>query len=427
MPVYSNEIQDIMGKIPGRVLRIGASIIMSILIALLIGSYLFKLPETVKCPIILTTINPPAELYSKQTGQIKYIFVKEQQYVHKYQTIAYIDNSAIYENVELLRSLVSSLENIVTWDSVVLNQKIEYKLILGEIQNSYIQFCKSWSNFRHYLNINYLPQKIHLVKKQLVKKHKDLQELHEQHTLHLHDLQLAHSLYKRDSSFYMKHSEAMSVVDFEKKTQEYIQKQTDYMNFCLVLRNAENEIDKLSETLLDLEVQHEQEYHSYQLELDEAFRTLKEQYKQWKAKYLFETPISGHVTFTGYWSENQAIKEGERLATIVPLNDTKIIGRAFVDMSGIGKIRVGQNVNIKLAGFPYMEFGMIKGKVKNISLVPEKDKGYVAEIELTKGMLSSYKQKLNFIQESEGMAEIITKDRRLLSRLISPLKSLLNN
>ena len=82
---------------------------------------------------------------------------------------------------------------------------------------------------------------------------------------------------------------------------------------------------------------------------------------------------------------------------------------------------MGQKVHMKLSGFPYLEFGILKGTVSSISLVPEKE-GYIAGIDLDDGMTTSYQQQLKFIQQMDGTAEIITKKMRLITRLINPLK-----
>lgn len=73
-----------------------------------------------------------------------------------------------------------------------------------------------------------------------------------------------------------------------------------------------------------------------------------------------------------------------------------------------------------------MEYGMLKGRILTVSLVPE-EKGYVAEIELEKGMTASYKENLKFIQQMDGTAEIVTKELRLIHRFINPLRALLDN
>jgi hypothetical protein len=73
-----------------------------------------------------------------------------------------------------------------------------------------------------------------------------------------------------------------------------------------------------------------------------------------------------------------------------------------------------------------MQFGLLKGRVNSVSLVPD-GKGYIIEIVLTDGMTSSYKEKLKFIQQMDGTAEIITKDLRLIYRFINPLRAFFDN
>ncbi len=75
-----------------------------------------------------------------------------------------------------------------------------------------------------------------------------------------------------------------------------------------------------------------------------------------------------------------------------------------------------------------MEFGLMKGTVKNISLVPTiTDKGifYTANINLPDTLISNYSIKLKFTQEMSGTAEIITEDIRLLERLLNRIKAIL--
>jgi hypothetical protein len=92
-------------------------------------------------------------------------------------------------------------------------------------------------------------------------------------------------------------------------------------------------------------------------------------------------------------------------------------------MENSGKVKTGQKVNIKLANFPYTEFGMLTGKVKSISLVPDQGK-YFVEIELTNGLKTNYNKQLPFFQEMTGTAEIITEDMRLIERIIAPMRSM---
>lgn len=422
MPLHSEEVQEIMGRIPGWILRWGLTLIFGIMALLLIGSYFFKYPEVVSCPVVITTVNSPLELYAGIGGRIERICVKENERVEKGTLVAVINSTADYRQVLQLGQELRRLEGVTRWDCVVRQQELLPELEVGELQSGYIRFCKDWINFRHYLQQGYLKTKIALLEQQIVRRRNYYRNLCTQRELQEQDYQLAYRQYQRDSAFSRKYTDAVSRTEDEKQTQAFLQKKTAWLNFCASVENTEADILKLDEGRIDLEIQLEKELTEYRLSLDESCRLLSEAYKQWKEKYIVESSIAGQVTFTGYWNENQVVKAGDRLATVVPEEQTEIIGRAMVDMNGIGKVESGQKVNIKLNGFPYMEHGMLRGKVRSVSLVPEEE-GYIAEIVLTGGMHTSYSKSLKFIQEMEGTAEIITKDTRLLDYFLNPLRA----
>ena len=139
-------------------------------------------------------------------------------------------------------------------------------------------------------------------------------------------------------------------------------------------------------------------------------------------------------TFVKYWNKNQYINVGAKVASIIPTNDARIIGRIQIPSVGFGKVQVGQNVNIKLNGFPYMEFGVLKGKINSLSAVPEQIQTtngnsivYMAEVSFEEGLKTSYNKDLPMIQQMDGTAEVITEDMRLISRFINPIISLFKN
>ena len=84
---------------------------------------------------------------------------------------------------------------------------------------------------------------------------------------------------------------------------------------------------------------------------------------------------------------------------------------------------MGQKVNIYLKNYPYQEFGVLPGRVRSISLVPQ-DNRYAIEITLPAGLMTSYRKQLDFRQEMQGSAEIVTEDLRLLERIFYQVKAL---
>lgn len=141
---------------------------------------------------------------------------------------------------------------------------------------------------------------------------------------------------------------------------------------------------------------------------------------------MIKSPVAGRVTLNRFRNENQVIKTGETLATVIPDGPTNIVVRALIPVSGFAKIEIGQMVNIKLSGLPYMQYGVLRSRIFSVAQVPGEG-GFSADIELTEGMTSSYREKIRFIHEMDGTADIITREIRLINKFVSPIRSLLKN
>ena len=115
----------------------------------------------------------------------------------------------------------------------------------------------------------------------------------------------------------------------------------------------------------------------------------------------------------------------EPVLSIVPLETGDFVGRVNLKMQRSGKVKAGQPVNIKLSSYPYLEYGMVKGIVKSKSLVPTGD-AYVIEITLPSGLTTLYGKKLDFTQNMQGTAEIITENLRLLQKIVNPFRYLIS-
>ncbi|MDR1169943.1 MAG: HlyD family secretion protein [Prevotellaceae bacterium] len=88
----NEEINAILGHVPGRVARNGIMVIFSVILLLLTVSYFFSYPDTVDCRILITSTEPPVHFIAKESGKIK-LFVSEKQEVTKGALLAIYDNS----------------------------------------------------------------------------------------------------------------------------------------------------------------------------------------------------------------------------------------------------------------------------------------------------------------------------------------------
>ena len=423
--IRSPELQEVMSGIPGSFLKWGLFLFFAIILAILGVTWFINYPNIVTAPVTITTYNSPASLIAKAGGKIEKLIVNNGDNVSSKQPVALIENTARFEDVRLLETFLDTLKKNPDWQQNVLKNDLPASLSVGEIQTGYSRFVTVFQQFKDYLNQSYIPSKLRLLEEQIRKQEEYTAELLNQKRLSEEDLRLVTNSFERDSMLYISNLHSVTLSEFERSKQALIQKQSSHSSLKASIKNNESSTLRMKETRLDLQVQLEKELHQYSLDLEEAFQMLYLAVGQWEEKYLIESPVKGRITFTSFWNENQVIKAGEILATVIPEDRSRIIVRANVPVSGLGRVRVGQEVNIKLSGFPYMEFGVIKGRIRSLSLVPANDV-YIAEIDLVNGMKSTYNIELNFISEMTGTADIITDNSRLIFRLIKPLKALVN-
>jgi HlyD family secretion protein len=184
------------------------------------------------------------------------------------------------------------------------------------------------------------------------------------------------------------------------------------------------ESGQLQESLSKLDIQYQREQNSLFSNLKTAKNELETAIENWEQTYLLISPISGTVTLNTFWTSNQFTNAGDKVLAVIPENPGRILGRIKSPESMSGKIKPGQRVNIKMNGYPYMEYGTLQGAVKTISLVTNEN-NYAIEIDLTNGLTTNTGKTLDFTGELTGQAEIITDDRSLFDRIFAPLKYLL--
>jgi HlyD family secretion protein len=424
--LQSPELQEVMSEIPGSFLKWGLFVFFGIILILLSGSYFIKNPEIVTVPVIITTQNPPVTLVAKSGGEIRELFVKEGSIVSANENIALISNSCVYEDYLTLIQTIREFDEKTDWIEVVKSHLSPPDISLGEMQSFYSQFQKGWKQMKDYLEQGYIPAKLSLLEKQLVKKTEYNKELIKQEKFLIEDLALTKNSFDRDSMLFNKDSYSLSAKEFNKSRQVYIQKLYSFSVFNASLRNNESDFLRMKETRLDLQVQYDKEVKQYILSIEESLQLLRSSISQWEERYVIKSPVAGSMTLTRFRNENQVIKPGEILATVIPSSPVNIVVRAIIPISGFGKIEIGQKVNIKLSGFPYMQYGVLRGKIYSVSQVPGEG-GFSADIELTEGMTSTYREKIRFIHEMDGTADIITRDSRLINRFINPLRSTIKN
>lgn len=417
----SNDVQEILSRPPRWIVRWGITIILAIVIIIVVGSWFFKYPDIISANIVLTTENPPAPVVAKISGKIQNLLVSDQQEVEKHQILAIIENPANFEDMNHLIEKVKQVGSGSQLNTELLNNFSE-NLNLGSIQSNYADFVKNIGEYQKFLQMDYHQKKINLLKNEISHYRKYAANLNMQNDLQIKEFELVIKQFKRDSVIHAQ--QLMSDSEFEKSKSALLSKQFSLEQSNISITNTQIQIQNIEQSIAELELQEEKQISDRNINIKQSYDNLLAAIENWKYQYVLIAPTKGKVTFNRIWNENQQIKSGETVMTIIPENEGEIIGKVQLPFQGAGKVKSGQEVNIRFDNYPYMEFGMVKGTVKSISLAPDNN-FYTAEIQLPNGLHTFYNEKLDFKQEMQGTAEIITEDFRLLERIIRPLRYVL--
>jgi len=408
-----------LGRVPGWITRNGAVLFLVLLALLLFGSWIFKYPDTKRARIVVTSVNPPADLRARTTGKIVRLFVNNNEEVNQGEVLVMLENPADYDDVVQLKNSLTFL------DSVDINEITEdlpelRNARLGTIQTDYSLFLKAYRDYMEFRRIDYHQRKIQTARSELEKQREFTTSLSERARIQQENYDLASRQYNRDATLY--EQEVISDADLEDSRSKMLAESDKYQQ--IISQMAENNISiaRTENQIVELELKQQEENSGMISVLEESYNNLKASITSWEQNFLLVAPVSGSVTFTKYWSENQNVKAGEKVLTIIPAESGSLVGKISLPLEGAGKVKRGDQVNIQFDNYPHLEYGMVKGIVSDISEVPDDD-FYTVEVEFPAGLRTYYDIPIQFSQNMQGNAQIMTDKKRMLMRVLNPIRS----
>lgn len=421
--IRSSEVQEILGGVPSRMVRYGILIFMVVLTLIIVFSFIFRYPDIIQSKIVVTTENPPAIIVARSTGKIEELLVTDNQKVEAGQIIALIQNPSDYNDVLKLKTVIDSVQPF--FDSLGFTKVIKFdkNLQLGTVQEFYSLFLTKYDELLVFVEQNYYPRMNVSLKKQYQMSGVLYDRLWEKKNAVEEEYKIKLKNYERQKTLNAR--EVISSADLESAESEMLGKKSELDGLRSDLAEAQMDMGNLEQKMIENDKLYYDQKNKYRSELLEAFNILKSEVSNWELTYLMRSPISGVVTFNKFWSVNQNVTLGDKVFTIVPENVGQLVGKVELSIRGSGKVKPGLDVNVKFDNYPYMEYGLVRGKVKNISLVPE-DNFYMVEVDFPNGLVTNYNKNLELQNQLMGQSEIITENLKLIQRIFNPLKALWN-
>jgi hemolysin D len=206
------------------------------------------------------------------------------------------------------------------------------------------------------------------------------------------------------------------------------------------LAEAQKESERLQAELeskkadsLRLEVTTRQKAQQLELEINQAKSKIAETKnllataKNQLEKKLLRAPVAGTVLAFNVVNTGKVIQPGETVAEIAPDNAPLVLSAALPDRDA-GFIKKGMTAQVKFDAYSYQDYGVIPGKVINISANTKTDDNlgevYKVQIELERNYITDDLKKVLFKPGQTASADIVIRHRRIIDLLLEPVKKM---
>lgn len=416
--IYSEPVREIMGTPPRKLIAWGTTILFVIFLLMVFAAWFIAYPDIVPTKIVITSSRPPAQMTARTSGRLVFLKPAGENRCSEGELLAVIESSANFNSILTLEAFLSpELAN-----TPIPPGNLPALSTLGEVQKSYSIFTQAYARLYHYKDNDYLGQRIRAMDAEIKAGKQYLASLGNKEKLVRNDLELEYMRFKRDSA--LKSSGFIAETDYETSYQLLLSRMIGIQQMELDILAESITVSRKEQELQELCIKKEEEQQELVASLSGTINDLAAAIDNWKNSYLMISPFNGTLNLSRFWSSDQYVAEGETVLTVVPDNQGELIGRAFLGMRKSGKVKEGMKVNIKLEGYPYLEYGLVKGVVGNISAVAENET-YIAEVFLPSGLKTVYNNDIPFTQNMSGLAEIMTDDLPLIRKITGPLRYLI--
>lgn len=415
----SEGVQDILSEPPHWMFRWGSVVILAILLMILLMSYFIKYPEFVHATIVVTSQHPPEKLQIRTDSKIEKIFITDHQRIRKGQILMVLQSTANYKDVLELRRIIDSISPVQLF-SFPVDKVSRFKL--GDLQGDYNNFAKAFQDEQLFSRLKpYRPENVATA--QNIQTYKSrITALKKQKRFESLKFELVKKNYQRAQQ--LLEQKVISTSEFENEKIKFLQAQQDLENLDISLSQTDEAIFNLNKTQSGSTINAEKDKINFASQTLQLLEQLRRSLRSWEQNFLVISSTNGVASFQQFWGENQFVKRGDAILSILPDQKMALIGKMLVEATNSGKIASGEKVLIKLDNYRYQEYGIIEGRVQNISFTPDEKGNYYVDVVLPKGLETSYHRKLPFDKELKGNAEIVTQDLRLIERFFYQFRKL---
>lgn len=421
-PLQAPELDEILTRPPASLVRWGITLLFGLGLLLLAATWFIRYPDVVRGQIVITTERPPVRIYSRSTGRLVNLLVSDTATVQAGQALAEIENTTHLENLPLVRSLSRQVLNGLRHQAPATIQWPNPSLTFGDLQPEVNNLIKQYTDYQRLLTDPFQQQQLALLDRQIADYRRLVVVNEAQATINGQEFANVEQKYLADKGLYA--DKVYGRLEFLKEENAYLSKKKEneaYHRTAIENSLTLSEREKQRQTL-----QHDWQEKRLLLEtgLRQSVSTIENVLQTWQQNYVLKAPVAGRLTYLKTLHQNDFVRVSDTLFAVVSAGQP-LVGQVTIGTLGLGKIRVGQRVIIRLDDYPYQEFGTLHGVVRRLAPSISRQQ-YRVVVSLPNGLQTGPNEpSFPFRPELTGSAELVTDDLRLLERAFYGLRKLM--
>ena len=412
----SGEVREILGQPPSWVTKWAFGITSFIIALALFAGFTFKYSEIIQGDLLLTTSSPPVIIDAPMNGILSKINIAEGDLVKKGDILAVFQSEAELEDIMELEKELASLNTFE--EDAIRAFAPDKSLEVGELADSYENFISALEYVPLFQG-NQIDQEainsIRAVNRQLEKSNRQYERsiaiLKKQKETDEGTMDNIVQLYGQSPK------EAHYSTKLHETRQEISKINSEIEKFQSDIEKNIERIRNNNAKIINMRADNNAGTQERILELRKSITSLKKAINRWKDSHLVIAPAAGKVSLFANLSTKKRFEKDKPIIAIIPDSEgEKYLGQVQIPIVGSGKVKEGQEVNLKFSRYPFREYGAVKGKVSKIYFLPIGDT-YEVEVSLDDGLKTTKNIVLDFHQQMTGKAEIVTEKQLFIKRL----------
>ena len=219
-----------------------------------------------------------------------------------------------------------------------------------------------------------------------------------------------------------------------KKQEEFNTRQGDVNSVGQQLEEARGELSEYRHRLEALTSQQRDsaynDLHKVEIDLSQANENLKKRNDR-VGRLEVRAPVQGYVKGLRINTIGAVIPAGQTLMEIVPV-DEKLIVETRILPQQVGRVAIGQQVQVKIDSYDYVRYGAIPGRLESISAMTFTDEirrqdYYKGRVQLSRNYAGNQAGIHAVMPGMTVDADIVTGEKTILGYLLKPIQVAIHN